>query len=547
MSLRSRLILLVLLSSVLLPLALPNELLGAALKALGLRPDQSFYWGDAILGLVCIAPLFYAIVEAPSFGFASILGMIFGAVSTLLASYWLMFFQNFSVWTMGGTVLGYVGYNAVLFPFLRGFSNISGRFRPFVLAAAWAVYEYFKSIGFLGYPWGLVADPATGVLPLIQIADVTGIWGLSFLMALGNALVAEYALNGYRLRFLRQAVFSAVLVAAALVYGVVRLATPIPSHGTASMLLVQQNMDPWQEGVAAAESVRINAQLTIDGVSRAKDPPDLAVWSESSVSTPELIVVPGNRFNREKNDLVPMIQRAGVPILFGGVVEVSRAQQEYMNASVLVDGRGAILDTYGKIHPVPFAESIPFFEYPAVRRFFRDVVGLWNEWTMGKRYTIYRVPLAAGGQLAFGTPICFEDAFADVCRGFVLRGAGMLVNITNDSWSKTWSAEIQHFQVARLRAVENRRVLVRSTNGGVSGVVGPWGEIRAEMPLFQSTWGLVRVPVYESGTFTLYTRLGDWFPQVLIVVLFVFLALSVALSAPWADTPPTGRRTDGAP
>ena len=129
----------------------------------------------------------------PSFGFASLLGVVFGGVSTALSNFWLMFFQGFSVWTYGGTILGYVGFNALLFPFLRGFSRIGGRFRPFLLASAWCVYEYFKSIGFLGYPWGLIAYPMGGFLPLVQFVDVTGVWGLSFLMALVNALVAEYA------------------------------------------------------------------------------------------------------------------------------------------------------------------------------------------------------------------------------------------------------------------------------------------------------------------------------------------------------------------
>ena len=184
-------LLLVLASSVLLPLALPSEFFGAAIRLLGLSPDESFYWGNAALGFICIAPVFYAVSRAPTFGFASILGLIFGGISTALANYWLMFFQGYTTWTMGGTVLGYMGYNALLFPFLRGVSRLSTRFRPFLLAMAWCVYEYFKSIGFLGYPWGLVAYPAGAFLPLIQFVDVTGIWGLSFLMALINSLVAE--------------------------------------------------------------------------------------------------------------------------------------------------------------------------------------------------------------------------------------------------------------------------------------------------------------------------------------------------------------------
>jgi len=525
---RLRLLLLVVASSVLLPLALPSEFFGAAIRLLGLTPDESFFWGNAVLGFVCIAPVFYAVSRAPTFGFASILGLIFGGVSTALANYWLMFFQGYTTWTMGGTVLGYMGYNALLFPFLRGVSRLSGRFRPFLLAVAWCVYEYFKSIGFLGYPWGLVGYPAGAFLPLIQFVDVTGVWGLSFLIALVNALIAEAALFERRLLFTRQAVFGAFLVACALTYGLIRLATPIPAATQASLLLVQQNSNPWEEGGKAnVASVRVNMDLTLQGIRASRSRLDLAVWSESSVNN--AWVDSENRLNPPDNPLEPFFKTTGIPILFGGVAVVDYNLREYMNAAILVSPQGKVIDTYGKMHPVPFAESIPFFEYPAVQKFFRDVIGVWTPWFMGSRYTIFSVPLQAGGSLHFGSPICFEDAFGDLDRGFFLRGADMLINITNDSWSNTWSSEIQHFTVARFRAIENRRVLVRSTNGGVSGVVGPWGEVWGRMPFFQQAWRTVLVPVYKERTLTPYTRYGDWFPRVLIALLLVVLILNVAV------------------
>jgi apolipoprotein N-acyltransferase len=524
------LLLIVLASSVLFPLALPSEFFGAAIRLLGLTPDESFFWGNALLGFVCIAPVFYAVSRAPTFGFASVLGVIFGGISTALANYWLMFFQGYTIWTMGGVTLGYIGYNALLFPFLRGMSRLSRRYRPFLLATAWCVYEYLKSIGFLGYPWGLIAYPAGAFLPLVQFVDITGIWGLSFLMALINALIAEAALvrptiSGRRLNLFRQAVFGIFLVACAVVYGVIRMAIPIPAATSASLLLVQQNSNPWETGGKSnAAAVQVNMDLTRQGLLASHPSPDLAVWSESSVTN--AWVDPSNRLNPPDDPLEPFCRSVGVPILFGGIVVVNYEQQAYMNAAILVSPQGKVIDTYGKMHPVPFAESIPFFEYPAVQKFFRNVVGVWNPWYMGSRYTIFDVPLQAGGNLRFGVPICFEDAFCDLDRGFFLRGADILINITNDSWSNTWSSEIQHFTVARFRAIENRRVLVRSTNGGVSGVVGPWGEVWGRMPFFQQAWRTVEVPVYKENTFTPYTRYGDWFPRVLAAGLLVVLVFN---------------------
>ena len=265
--------------------------------------------------------------------------------------------------------------------------------------------------------------------------------------------------------------------------------------------------------------------MTAAAVSSLPKKPDLAVWSESSVSSVGVNL--DGSYYPPKNALVPGIQRGGVPVLFGGVVIVDMGKQAYWNAAVLADANGTVKDTYGKMHPVPFAESIPFYELAPVRLFFRNVVGIWNPWVSGTRHTVFRVPLSAGGTLTFGVPICFEDAFADLDRQYLLDGADMLINITNDSWSKTWSSEIQHFQVARFRAIENRRVLIRSTNGGLSAVVGPWGEIRTRMPFFERTWRDVDVPIYKEPTLTPYTRFGDWLPQCLIALVLIVLVMEV--------------------
>ncbi len=521
-------------SSVLLPLALPNVV---------------FPYGNSALGFVCLAPAFVAISLAPTFGFASLLGIVFGAVSTGLANFWLMFFQGYSIWTYGGVVIGYIGYNALLFPFLRGFAALQPRYRPFLVAGVWAVYEYLKSIGFLGYPWGLVAYPAWDILPLIQFVDITGIWGLSLLMTVLNALVAEAAivvrggdqaplsgeqwlgrLSPRHALFLRQALFGGILLALAFGYGGYRLSVPIPAERTVRLLLVQQNIDPWTESGARSDSTRINQDLTVQGLRGAGGPVDLAVWSE--ISVPDIWVVNGTQFRPKDNSLVAFVQRTAVPVLTGQVIAVDPSKYEFMNGAVLLSPDGRIIDTYGKVHPVPFAESIPFYEYEAVRWFFKNVVGVWNPWTMGTRLTVFRLPLRSGASLAFGAPICFEDGFSDLCRRFILEGADLWLNLTNDYWSKTVFSEVQHFQVARFRAVENRRVLVRSTNGGVTVVVGPWGEVRQSLPLFERRTLDVEIPVYRERSLTPYTRFGDYLPQAAAAVLLLLLLVDAFAGRP---------------
>lgn len=526
-ALRARLVGLTLLSAVALPLALPNEI---------------FKYGNAVIGIVCLYPVLIAISMAPSNKLAAVLGVLFGAVSTALADFWLMFFQGYTIWTYGGVILGYAGYNALLFPMLRFFAASFPRYRPFVLAAGWAFYEYLKSVGYLAFPWGLVGYPVENILPLIQFVDITGVWGLSLLMATVNAVLAEGCLLAYaaappwRLAlpwravargrivfhpYVRQVAFVLFVFVVVLSYGVYKMAAPIPSKGTAHLLLVQQNSNPWSIEGAVDESTRINEQLTLDSLAGKAGPVDLVVWSEGSVS--DIAVVNGTQFSPKTNSLSGYAHRAGTYTLFGGVATRGYDFGKIMNATVLMSPDGRIMDTYGKMHPVPFAENIPFFEYPSVRWFFKNVVGLWSTYTSGDRYTIFHVPLATGYEMTLGTPICFEDAFADLCRTFVLRGADLWINLTNDYWSDTDSSEIQHFQVARLRSVENRRVLVRSTNGGVTAVVGPKGEILASLPLFQRRTLSVDVPVYEQGGYTFYTRFGDYLPWFLGLSLLALL------------------------
>ena len=139
---------------------------------------------------------------------------LFGGVSTALSSFWLMFFQGFSVWTYGGTILGYMGYNALLFPFLLGLSRIGPRFRPFLLAIGWTVYEYFKSIGFLGIPVGPRRLPRGKCPAADPVRRHHRCLGPVLPHVAGERLVAEYALAGWRPLFRRQGAFVVFLVAA---------------------------------------------------------------------------------------------------------------------------------------------------------------------------------------------------------------------------------------------------------------------------------------------------------------------------------------------
>jgi len=531
---QKRQFLLTLFSSILFPLALPNDL---------------FPYGNPLLGLFALTPFFIALYRAPSYKAASILGVLFGGISTFISSYWLMFFGDYSFWTIGGTVLGYIMYNSVFAPFLMHFSKISGRYRPIVISAAWTGYEFLKSIGYLAYPWGLSAYPFAEIHPLVQIADVTGIWGLCFLAVLFNALLAEIFI-GYdksRKNFLKIISFEnnrswfrsgfnrtspfihffIILLFAVLSYGYIRLAIPIPIKKHVNMVLVQQNMDPWINN-NEIRSLKKGINLSRKGLRNASDSIDLVVWSETSLNRP--LSRYRNFYTSMPSDdpLFPFIKNHTSYFLFGVPLLLEREYLAFGNGVALVSPETEVIDTYAKQHPVPFAENFPFWEYEPIRNFVRKFVGLYGVWDMGSENTVFTIPISdpSAETVRFSTPVCFEDAFGELCSRFYKNGAEILINLTNDSWSKTVSSQTQHYIAAKFRTIENRRVMVRSTNSGVTAVIDPWGKKHSDLPMFSAESLIAKVPVYREKGYTIYTMLGNYFPKALLAALFLLLLIS---------------------
>ncbi|MDA3949290.1 MAG: apolipoprotein N-acyltransferase [Spirochaeta sp.] len=541
---------LVLFSSVLLSLALPNEL---------------FPRGLTLPGLVALVPVFLVVFRARSRRQASRYGALFGAISTAIANYWLAFFGEFSIWTIGGAVVGYTGYNYILFGFLYHISHRDGgirqkqnALRPLYVAIVWTGYEYLKSVGFLGYPWGLIGYPLAINLHIAQIAEITGVWGVSFLAAYVNAAVAERiavrdlytAIRQHRkpeprqvtaLNALQSSVFSVVgrhgvaallLLAVAGGFGAVRLPTITPTD-TVEMLLVQQNVDSWVTGGfpdALDRAQRITVSAILDDREAQRPPVDAVVWSETSLRVPYDRNVEFYRSQPAALPFISFLRALNIPLVTGTPQRAANGR-DYHNSAVVIRPDGTITGAYGKQQLVPFAESIPFWNVSAVQDLFRNVIGLSGTWVPGSGSVPLELPLRDGGTLAVGTPICFEDGFGWVPREMVNNGADLLVNLTNNSWSRQDSAQTQHYAAAQLRTIELRTTLVRGTNSGLSGVVDARGVLIAEMPMFESTARRVTVPLYPD-TWTLYRAWGDWL-GVAMVAGALLLVIVPAVSTRW--------------
>jgi len=284
------------------------------------------------------------------------------------------------------------------------------------------------------------------------------------------------------------------------------------------MVLVQHNIDQYRyPDRALAQAIDLSRKGTAVFGSQGREPA-LIVWSETLLTQPYR----GSLFFPE-HPAVPFLEQTGIPVLTGAPLvpdsepgKSSGSGAVIANGSILVQ-RGRIIAGYAKRHLIPFAETIPFESTKWMHSLMERFAGFSSGWTAGKKAVVMQIP-----GLRFGTPICFEDAFAGICRDFVRGGADLLVNLTNDSWSQSVSAEVQHLAAARFRTVENRRTLVRSTNSGCTAIIDAEGRTIAELPMFTADYLAADVPV-QSGGPTVYYVLGDWFPLLCAILLAVLM------------------------
>ena len=498
-------------------------------------PNILFPSGSAILGLFCLSPILLSLYRSRKTKTVMIQGFMYGIITTISCNYWLLFFQDFSLWTLLGVSLVNLAYSGFLFLVLQHCSKVPSRYRPSVIAIIWVTYEFLKSSGYLAYPSGLLAYPFHSILPVIQFIDITGIWGLSFFIALINSTIAEwlyYLTNSNNLFVARKrshlplhdSLVIVFLTILAITYGYNRLGEEKIVKGEIDIVLVQHNSNPWLSS-PVANTLSTLQRLTLEGINQNPKLPDLIVWSETALRFP-----PTEKYKKyysktpEDYPFLDFLSELPVPLLTGTPWIVNDDPIEAMNASVLLSSQGEVLIFYGKQHLVPFAESIPFWEVAFIQKFFREIIGLQAVWTANNEPKVFSLVTKDKVKINFSTPICFEDMFPNINRKFVSMGADLLINLTNDAWSQTRSAEVQHFVAAKFRAIENRKPLVRGTNGGVTTAIDPWGRIIGNKiaPLFEEYALRVVVPFYGTNN-SPYTKYGDYFPTILLILSMVII------------------------
>lgn len=389
-------------------------------------------------------------------------------------------------------------------------------------ASAWVAHEWVRERLFGGFGWNPLGVALHRDLAMIQIAEITGTPGLSWLMAFANVMgviivrriVGELGPHFSR-RIRWEFSLTMALIALVFAFGIRKLLHPEATETVPLRVVAIQPNIPQTDKFDRDAEDRILEQF--DKLTKlallSQPPPQLLIWPESSM--------PRGMFSDERNFrfVMDLAQQGDFGFLLGTVDFDPNAREDY-NTALLLTGRGSGHQSYRKMHLVPFGEYLP------LRPVFGPLLGelVPGDFTPGNEYTLLHLPEPSTDIAAL---VCFEDTLGELTRSFVQPGAQLLVNITNDGWFGTSPATEQHLANAVLRAVENRRPLIRCGNSGVTAEVTPTGQVDRWLPLFQQGFAAREVHVPRHPRLTFYTRHGDWLSHVAIAVTLGALGLSV--------------------
>lgn len=483
-------------SGLLLVLAFPvSERLAAAIPA----------WPWELGAWIALVPIFLMVREQP-LKRAFLSGYCFGCLFFFGSLSWIVVtmidYGNMSPLLSYSVLLLLVLYLAafigLFFMLSKWLSDRLGL--PFAAIAPplWVVLEYHRSWLLSGFPWNSLGYSQYRLLPVIQIADLASVYGVSFMIVLVNACLADLVSPTHRPKTKTVvAGITAVTLLACLGYGHAGLSRHSDGH-PAKVCLVQGNFsqdEKWEEG---------NRNLTLEtylnltrsaGVAK----PDLVVWPEAAM--PFRLRYSALAYQA----IAEVSQQLSIDLLVGSPDSIKAGRRNrYFNSVFQIDRLGRLVGRYDKIHLVPFGEYVPLQKL----LFFVDKMteGAVGNFSAGSRFSVFHT--AAGPVSVY---ICYETIFPDLLRRFTLQGACFLASITNDAWFGRSAAGYQHFSMTVFRAIENRLAVVRAANTGISGFVDRQGRIGATTKLFERTTVCDTIMVKDPAELTLYTRYGDLF------------------------------------
>ena len=485
--------LLALAAGALLALAFPNAALG-------------------FLAFVALAPLIAAVLHAGSWKEAFLLGGAGYLVTWLINVPWVIHVMvRYGGLSMPVGVALYLAMALLLSLYGGLFAFAVWRMRAlppaafwFGVPAAWAAVEFLRTYLLTGFPWNLLATALVDYTPLIVVASVIGPYGVAVLAMIPATILGWIAATrGLPKLKLSGAAAAVALLLCWLGAGLVMLRSIDPAAGRPFRAAMLQPNITQEMRWEADTTLRIFAQMMEMTESAAARGAETIVWPESTVPLTFL------RADFYRDAVEEIAARTGADIILGSVAEDEADPDKVWNAAYVITG-GSVKGRYDKMHLVPFGEYVPLRK---MLFFAKKLVRYVGEFQFGTNDR----PLP--GAHSYGPAICYEVAFPQLTARQVGNGADVLVTITNDAWFAVTAAPRQHLDMARLRAVEADRWLLRAATTGISAAIDPAGRIAGEIPTGGK--GILMADVTARQSRTPYVRFGDWFAWVAAIATIV--------------------------
>lgn len=493
-------------------------LLSGVLSSLAFPP-----FGLRALVFVAPVPLLWALSGGAGIAIrrAFLLGWVAAAAQFVIILHWILGLPSEEVTIPGIMIPALVfmaAYLGVFFGAAAALSVWIARRLALPLGLIWplcvTLADLARSVGVLGFPWGVSAYALSTMTEVLQFTPLTGFWGLALWVALCGGLLFELLCRHRLQRWVFAAAWIVVLIVPWL-HGIVVLSRAptdrIDGGRGVRLAVIQPNTSREIKWDPAYREIVVNDLLERTRRAGAMRP-DLIIWPETAAPI-LLLQEPVYRAWVEAT-----VDSLSVPLIAGTLDHrLEDGESVSHNSAALFDADGVLVSRYDKQRLVPFSERMPF----------QDAIPWINalnfgqsNFTPGKECILFPV---AGAN--FGCLICFESIFPELARAFSAAGATVLVNITNDFWFGDTAAPVQHAEMAIFRAVETRTPLVRCANTGISMVVDPWGRVSHRTETFVEA--MIDVTVMPSHGDTFCVRNGDWLVHTLLALFGALVLASI--------------------
>jgi apolipoprotein N-acyltransferase len=484
----------------------------------GVMLSASFPPGElGWLAWIAVVPLLIALEnERPSNAFK--FGMIMGLSHYLTLIYWVIFvvhtYGGIGLFTSVFILFLFCIYLSLFPAFFSLLINLpdSNRFMPLKAAAIWVSLEYVRAVLLTGFPWCLIGYSQYARHYLIQISDITGVYGISFLLVSFNGAI-------YLLLFGRKKVSSIggrvtdvlivlMLILVCFTYGIYSLADmkkDLKGKEPMVVSVIQGNIDQSVKWDPAFMRETMEKYITLTK-STIVSKPGLIVWPETAAP----FYFQDN--TDQSKEIYKISKETGAWLIFGcPAYETDIIQSRYYNRIYVVSPNGYIEGHYDKTHLVPFGEYVPLKKFmPFINR----LVTAAGDFSAGKESGILKMHGLKAGAL-----ICYEGIFPDIARKETKNGAQLFVNLSNDAWFGMTSAPYQLLSMCVFRATENRRPFVRAANTGISAFIDSYGRITERSDLFVDGVLTGQIPT-GFDRLTIYSKYGD---------IFIYFILTICL------------------